>query len=219
MLNKKGRELAKVKKKSAAKKTLKRAVNSAEPKKLKTKSKKPDPQNFTLRLNEDIYPVERDVLFRPDRLKYVRKILKPQGCVFCTAEKSGVGLDSLVLAQTRFSQVVVNKFPYNSGHLLVMPRRHEGSLLNLSTEESADLHLLLQKAMGVLQKTYSPGGFNVGLNQGAVAGAGIPDHLHYHLVPRWSGDLNFFPLIAETKTVIETIETTFNRLLPSFREI
>ena len=211
--------MAKVKKKLTAKKTLKKSARAAQPKKQKSSLQKLDAKNFHLKLNESIYPIERDVLFRPDRLKYVRKILKPQGCVFCTAEKSGVGLDSLVLAQTRFSQVVVNKFPYNSGHLLVMPRRHEGSLLNLSTEESADLHLLLQKAMGVLQKTYSPGGFNVGLNQGAVAGAGIPDHLHYHLVPRWSGDLNFFPLIAETKTVIETIETTFNRLLPSFREI
>jgi ATP adenylyltransferase len=111
---------------------------------------------------------------------------------------------------------VINKFPYNPGHILVLPLRHCGDLLKLSAEEYTDLQAVLRKCAEAIQTVYSPAGFNLGLNHGAVAGAGIPEHLHYHLVPRWSGDLNFFPLIAETKVVVESLESTYNRLLAFF---
>lgn len=114
--------------------------------------------------------------------------------------------------------VVLNKFPYNSGHLLVLPRRHCGDLQKLSAEESADLWRVLNLTMEVLQSVYQPGGLNVGLNHGAVAGAGIPDHLHFHVIPRWAGDLNFFPLIAETKVVVESLEQSWDRLKIAFQE-
>lgn len=174
------------------------------------------PAQAVLKAGKDIWPMERDVLFRPDRFKYVRKLIKPQGCVFCNAAKSEASFETLCVYKTKYSMIVLNKFPYNSGHLLIIPQKHEGDLLALSKEAYADLNETLRLAMKALQEIYQPGGVNVGLNHGAVAGAGIPDHLHYHVIPRWSGDLNFFPLIAETKVVVESLEQTYDRLLGYF---
>jgi len=162
------------------------------------------------------WPQERNVLFRPDRLQYVKKLLPDRGCVFCLSAESKVSFETLCLYKSKHSQILVNKFPYNSGHILVLPLRHCGSLLDLSAGEFQDLHQTLRMAMEAVEKVYSPNGINLGMNHGKVSGAGIPDHLHYHLVPRWAGDLNFFPLIAETKVVVETLETTYNRLLAFF---
>lgn len=173
----------------------------------------------SISLNGEIWPLERDILFRPDRYKYVRKLVKPQSCVFCSSAKSAIEFESLCLFKTKKSMVVLNKFPYNSGHILVLPRRHVGSLIELTPAESKDLHELLVKATKVLSLAYEPGGINVGMNLGAVAGAGIPDHIHYHVIPRWSGDLNFFPLVAETKTVIESLEISYQRLLAYFKKV
>lgn len=170
--------------------------------------------SFSLKLGQNVWPLERDVLFRPDRLKYVRKLIKPEGCVFCLAAKSQApDVETLCVYQSAHSMIILNKFPYNSGHLLVLPQRHCGDLTLLSDGEYQDLQLTLRLAVKALQAVYEPGGINIGMNHGAVAGAGIPEHLHYHVIPRWAGDLNFFPLIAETKTVIESLERTFDRLL------
>lgn len=165
-----------------------------------------------IKINKDIWPLERDVLFRPDRMKYVRKLIKTDGCVFCHASKKPKSFETLCVYKSKHSMIVLNKFPYNSGHILIIPRRHCGDLLSLSKEEYRDLQDTIRLAMGVLKETYSPGGFNLGLNHGSVAGAGIPEHLHYHLIPRWSGDLNFFPLIAETKVLVESLEQTYEKL-------
>lgn len=171
-----------------------------------------------IQINSDVWPLERDVMFRPDRLKYVRKLIKTEGCVFCKAAKSEApDFDTLCVHKTEHSILILNKFPYNPGHLLVLPKIHQGDLVSLSSVAYQDLHELLREAIKALQQVYQPGGINVGLNMGAVAGAGIPDHLHYHAIPRWSGDLNFFPLIAETKTVVESLETTFDRLVAYFK--
>jgi ATP adenylyltransferase len=168
-------------------------------------------------LKKNIWPSERDVLFRPDRYKYVRKLIKPEGCVFCSACENPVGFSTLCVHKTKHSMLVLNKYPYNSGHVLILPKRHCANILDLSNEEFHDLQNLFRLSMKAVQEVYSPVGFNMGLNQGAVAGAGIPDHLHYHLVPRWAGDLNFFPLLAETKVVIESLEVSFDRLLGYFK--
>jgi ATP adenylyltransferase len=173
--------------------------------------------SLMLSLDKKVWPVERDVLFRPDRLKYVRKLVSAEGCVFCDAERVGVGFESLVLHQTKLSMVVLNKFPYNPGHVLVIPRRHCGDILELTDAEYTDLQELVRKAFHALTRAFTPGGINLGLNHGAVAGAGIPGHLHYHLVPRWTGDLNFFPLIAETKAIPTSLEASYNSLLEAFR--
>lgn len=178
-----------------------------------TKKKKNEPKK------KSTWPLQRKVLFRPDRLNYVRKILKPQGCVFCSSAKGDVGLETLCLFKTKYSQVVLNKYPYNNGHLLVLPLEHVGNIFDLSPERYSDLHQTLRIACEAVQKVYEPNGFNVGLNHGMSSGAGIPDHLHYHIVPRWSGDLNFFPLIAETKVVIETLEQSFNKFSEYFNSL
>lgn len=190
-------------------------------------------------------PLERAVLFKPDRLKYIRKVGQPAGCVFCAAlakaelakaaraASSDSGADraalseSLVLYQGQHAFVIMNKYPYNSGHLLILPKRHEGDLLKLTDDELFEIAVLQRRCVEILNAANQPvakgqspriPGVNIGLNLGAAAGAGIPDHLHVHIVPRWNGDTNFFPLIAETKVVAETLEQTFERLLPYFNE-
>lgn len=170
-----------------------------------------------LKVGSEVWPLERDVLFRPDRFKYVRKLVKTEGCVFCTAAEAAPSFETLCVYQTDQSMIILNKFPYNSGHLLVLPRCHCGDLLKLESDDYTDLMATLKLGLQALEEVYQPGGVNAGLNHGAVAGAGIPDHLHFHLIPRWSGDLNFFPLIADTKVVIESLEQTWDRLRTWFQ--
>lgn len=175
------------------------------------RTKKSSAVSAIVGLNKDIWPMERDVFFRPARLKYVRKLMKKEGCVFCYSDdtvKRDQAEENLCVYKTKYSQIVINKFPYNSGHLLILPLRHCGDFLSLESHEYADLMDTLRIAVQAVTTIYNPQGYNIGLNNGSSAGAGIPDHLHFHLVPRWNGDLNFFPLIAETKLVVENVEDT-----------
>ena len=172
---------------------------------------------FCERIAKDIWPQERDFFERPERLRYVRKLLPVEGCVFCNAEKQGVGFDILCLLQKSKSLILLNKYPYNTGHLLILPRRHVADLWDLTPEENAEIARWIQASLKNLKKVYQCEGFNVGLNHGSVAGAGIPEHLHWHIIPRWNGDTNFFPLIAETKALPESLEQTYNKLKESFR--
>lgn len=182
---------------------------------VKTSSKLKSNSSVSLR---DIWPQERDFMQRPDRLKYVRKLVRPKGCVFCSAAKKGVGFDSLVLFKNKSVMVMLNKYPYNNGHLLVLPVRHCGDLGKLKPAEHLKVSEAVRLTAMALQEVYGCAGLNIGLNHGSVAGAGIPEHLHWHVIPRWAGDTNFFPLIAETKVHAETLEQTFNRLLPFFKK-
>lgn len=192
-----------LKKKTVKKKTVKKKGSQ------KTRAPK---DSAELRISKDIWPLERDVLFRPDRMKYVRKLIKSDGCVFCRAAQEEPSFDTLCVYKSKHSMVVLNKFPYNSGHVLVLPLRHCGDLLKLSDAEYTDLQETIRWVMKAIETAYEPGGMNLGLNHGATAGAGIPEHLHYHLIPRWSGDLNFFPLIAETKVLVESLSQTYEKL-------
>jgi len=157
----------------------------------------------------------REILWRPDRFSYLSDKKKPE-CVFCDALKKGLSVESLVVGMTDLSMIIMNKYPYNNGHLLVLPKRHVADVLDVTEEEYLDINRLLRKTVAALRKCYSspPAGFNLGLNLGSVAGAGIPSHLHYHVIPRWLGDSNFFPLVAQTKVISETLEQTYKRLLP-----
>jgi len=202
------------KSKSTPKKAFKKSPKSSSS---HSKSNSSSKNKFQIQAGKEIWPLERDVLFRPDRFKYVRKLIEPQGCVFCRAAKEKLSFGTLCVYKSKHSMIILNKFPYNSGHILVIPTDHIGDPLQLSDAAYKDLHETLKLAIGALQQVYQPGGLNVGLNLGAVAGAGIPDHLHYHVIPRWSGDLNFFPLVAETKTVIESLEMSFDRLVAYFK--
>lgn len=187
-------------------------------KKAKSAARTPAKKQNVLDLRE-IWPQERDLMIRPDRYKYVRKLVKPKNCVFCGCAKKKESVETLTVVKTPFSMVVMNKFPYNNGHLLVIPRRHCGELNALSVEEYSDLMEVLRKSMQVLTKVYGCEGMNVGMNHGAVAGAGIPKHLHWHVIPRWFGDVNFFPLIAETKVVVESLESSYHRLKEAWQEV
>jgi ATP adenylyltransferase len=148
----------------------------------------------------------------------VRKLFQKPGCVFCQAIAGGVGFENLLLYKDEEALVVLNKFPYNTGHLLVLPHRHCGHPLDLSEAEYQRVQQITRVSLYALEDCYQADGLNLGLNLGAAAGAGIPDHMHYHLIPRWSGDANFFPLVAETKVIVETLEETYRRLLPYYQE-
>lgn len=176
-------------------------------------------KDWSAELVKAVWPQERDFFERPDRYRYVRKLLpgSGSGCVFCDASRAGVGAGSLVLAQDRDVLVIMNKYPYNTGHLLILPRKHVGEIWKLSEGVNAGLAKWIRKSAGILTKVLRCQGLNIGMNHGAVAGAGIPQHLHWHIVPRWGGDTNFFPLIAETKALPETLEQTYERLAPHFK--
>ncbi|PIU01183.1 MAG: HIT family hydrolase [Bdellovibrionales bacterium CG10_big_fil_rev_8_21_14_0_10_45_34] len=164
------------------------------------------------------WPGLKNVLFRPDRYNYVKKVFPTTECVFCVAAQDAPKFENLVVHRSEYSLIVINKYPYNSGHLLVMPRAHIGGLLKLDTRQYTDLHECLRLALRAVEEVYEPQAVNIGMNHGKVAGAGIPEHLHYHLVPRWGGDTNFFPLIAGTKVVVENLDTSYARLKSWFSE-
>lgn len=177
-----------------------------------------EPRNLDTVISlSDVWPQERDIMERPHRWKYVRKMIPAKGCVFCSSVEKGPTPESLIVGETKNVAIVLNKFPYNTGHLMVIPKKHTGDLIALPLELHLEVMTQLKNAVAILKKEYNCAGFNVGLNLGAVAGAGLPEHLHWHVVPRWAGDTNFFPLIAETKVLPETLEQTYKRLRPLFK--
>ena len=140
---------------------------------------------------------------------------RPEGCVFCDLLKGEDG-EERILERTELAFVTLAKYPYNPGHLLVLPVRHTGDLEDLSSEEDAEIARMLKRCLRALREEEEPHGFNVGLNLGRVAGAGIPDHLHWHVVPRWGGDTNFMPVVGETRVLPQLLEDTYRRLKPAF---
>ena len=137
----------------------------------------------------------------------------PTGCIFCDALASGDDKGNLILRRSPKAFLILNKYPYASGHVMAAVNRHAGSLEDLPPEEIAELMELAQTALRALNLAYAPDGFNVGLNQGRAAGAGVPKHLHIHVVPRWSGDVNFMPVVSDTRVLPESLDTTYDRLL------
>jgi ATP adenylyltransferase len=137
-------------------------------------------------------------------------------CVFCTIRDGAE--DDRVLTRTELSYVVLNKFPYNPGHIMIVPNRHVGDLIDLDSNEHLDMQQLLARSERALRGAGDPHGFNIGMNLGRVAGAGIPDHLHWHLIPRWGGDTNFMPAIGTTRVLPELLADTYARLKPEFEE-
>ena len=133
-------------------------------------------------------------------------------CVFCAALAVGDDRRALILKRGRLAFLILNAFPYASGHLMAVITRHVGTLEAATAEELAEAMALLQCASRAVGTAYHPDGFNVGLNQGRVAGAGVLGHLHVHLVPRWNGDTNFMPVIGETRVLPEALEATYDRL-------
>ncbi len=159
-------------------------------------------------------------LWAPWRLEFIEGAqANPPGCIFClfpAKEGEAPYRAHLLLGRSRHSFAILNKFPYNNGHLMVVPRRHSADLAGLPPEEGDDLHRLLQLSVRLLGEAYRPEGYNVGMNLGRIAGAGIADHLHYHVVPRWNGDTNFMPVLAETKVMIEHLSSSYEKLRAAF---
>lgn len=153
-------------------------------------------------------------LWAPWRLEYIKQAGDQTECVFCeeAAGKLAEGGDTLLLHAGDAVVVILNKYPYSSGHLMVAPRRHVGSLAELTDAEVVEIHRLAVAAIDVLGRVYGPGGFNLGWNLGHIAGAGIADHVHLHVVPRWSGDTNFMPVLADVKVLPEHLLETRDRL-------
>ena len=141
-------------------------------------------------------------LWAPWRLEYVSHADEQEGCVFCAA-RDGDDAERLVVARRPQAFALLNRFPYTSGHLMIAPRRHAGALRELGDEEALEVHRLAGAAIAALEATYRPEGFNLGWNLGRVAGAGIVDHVHLHVVPRWAGDTNFMPVLADVKVLPE----------------
>jgi ATP adenylyltransferase len=137
---------------------------------------------------------------------------KPAGCIFCNAFTSDDDRGHLVLARTEHAFLILNAYPYASGHLMVALKRHVAVLMEARLEELTDVMTLVQRAVSALDGEYRPDGYNIGLNQGSGAGAGIADHLHMHVVPRWGGDSNFMPVVADVRVLPETLDRTWERL-------
>ena len=151
-------------------------------------------------------------LWAPWRLEYVGSADEQEGCLFCDAARSGDDEASLVVHRAEHAIVLLNKFPYTSGHFMVAPLRHVGEFGELTDEEALELHRLASSGIGALAQTYEPQGYNLGWNLGRIAGAGVVDHVHLHVVPRWGGDTNFMPVLADVKVVPEHLIETRRRL-------
>lgn len=157
-------------------------------------------------------------LWAPWRIQYI-KSTPPAECIFCTLPREGRDREHRILHQGDRVFAILNTFPYNSGHLMIVPRRHVADLGHLEDAEILDLVHLTTAAMEAIRETYRSEGFNVGINIGRAAGAGIVDHLHVHVVPRWVGDTNFMPVVGEVKVIPEDLSITYDRLTKTLRAV
>lgn len=158
-------------------------------------------------------------IWAPWRMEYIENVDKGGGCFLCEILKGKNDKENLILHRGKESFVVLNRYPYNSCHLMVVPNLHSSDLLELTDSCQLEMMILCGKSMNALKNSVGAQGFNCGMNFGRVAGAGLESHYHLHIVPRWSGDTNFFPVLGETKSMPEYLEDTYERLIGEFRKI
>jgi ATP adenylyltransferase len=158
------------------------------------------------------------VLWAPWRMGYILAENKADGCIFCPGTDRSADPERLILHVGPRTMVVMNRFPYNNGHLLVAPVKHVSSLERLNQDEMLGLLLMVRKSIEILKQVMKPDGFNVGLNLGHVAGAGMENHMHFHIVPRWKGDTNFMTVIEDVRVIPEHIQATYAKLVPLFQK-
>lgn len=154
-------------------------------------------------------------LWAPWRMDYILE-RKQKSCIFCKKPKERKDRENLILYQNQYAFVMMNKFPYNNGHLMVIPKRHCLDLEQLDDKEFRELSYLLKASTQILNRSLRPHGFNIGINIGKVGGAG-EEHIHFHIVPRWNGDTNFMPVLSETKIIPEYLEETYQKLHSAFK--
>jgi ATP adenylyltransferase len=156
-------------------------------------------------------------LWAPWRLEYIQSP-EQDGCIFCVDDDSTDDQARLVVARGAYSYVIMNRYPYSNGHLMLSPYRHLAEFAKLDTDEILEIHQLLVLSQRALRDVCAAQGFNVGWNIGRVAGAGIADHLHMHIVPRWAGDSNFMPVLADIRVIPQHIEKTYTLLVEAFSQ-
>jgi len=156
-----------------------------------------------------------ELMWSPWRIEYIR-MEKPAGCILCNKPKEKKDADNCIVFRGEKNFIMMNMYPYNPGHLLIAPYRHVDGLDKLTKAEMHEHAELIQKCIKVLRKAFKPTGFNIGVNMGAVAGAGIADHVHSHVVPRWQGDTNFMPVVGEVRVIPEAIIETYQLLKKMF---
>jgi len=152
-----------------------------------------------------------EYLFRPWRMKYIMAE-KLKGCIFCDKPQEDRDKENYILYRAKTCFIMLNIYPYNNGHLMIAPYKHLPDLQGIEDRELSELMLVTRKSIQILTKAMKPDGFNIGLNLGRVAGAGVEDHLHVHVVPRWNGDTNFMPTIGDTKVIPELLDATYEKL-------
>jgi len=158
-----------------------------------------------------------DLLWAPWRMSYIENVdKKDEGCVFCTKPSETDDKKNLILYRGKTCFIIMNLYPYNNGHLMVIPYKHTSDMLSLDNETSSELWALLCRCKDALSKAFRPDGFNIGMNLGRPAGAGIDKHIHMHIVPRWNGDTNFFPVLGETKVISQSLSETYEALKGHF---
>jgi ATP adenylyltransferase len=153
-----------------------------------------------------------DHLWSPWRMKYIQNQEPPNGCVFCLAAAQELDAENLVIKRAKHAFVILNRYPYTSGHLMVVPYLHVSTIEDLDPETRQEMIELVNQSMIVLRSIYQPQAFNLGANIGAAAGAGIAEHVHMHVVPRWSGDTNFMTAIGQTRILPEELSETYRRI-------
>ena len=158
------------------------------------------------------------IMWAPWRIEYIRSP-KHDGCIFCDFPKENRDKERLILYRGEHCFIIMNNYPYNPGHVMIAPYRHVGKWEDLTDQELLEMMQLSQLVIKALKRTMNPHGFNMGVNLGRVAGAGIDDHVHLHIVPRWNGDTNFMPVIADTKVIPESLEEAYDELKAAIDEI
>ncbi|MCE9644982.1 MAG: HIT domain-containing protein [Chloroflexi bacterium] len=157
-------------------------------------------------------------LWSPWRMTYIENHEKEDGCVFCNAQAKADGPDNLIAFRGRNAYVILNRFPYTSGHLMSIPFEHKPNLEELNAETRAEMMELASRCTTVLREIYKAESFNVGINIGEAAGAGVKGHVHIHIVPRWAGDTNFMSSVGETRVLPEALEDTYKRVREAFEK-
>ncbi|MCX8084234.1 MAG: HIT domain-containing protein [Calditerrivibrio sp.] len=152
-------------------------------------------------------------IWAPWRMRYIDGSHKDDGCIFCEKPKQNSDKENLIVYRGEYAFAIMNLFPYTNGHTMVTPYRHTALFEDLTDKEVLDIHNVASKIMKAIKKIMNPDGFNLGYNLGRTAGAGIVDHIHFHIVPRWNGDTNFMPVIAEVKVISEHIEQTYDKII------
>jgi ATP adenylyltransferase len=155
-------------------------------------------------------------IWSPWRMEYIENHSKEEGCVFCKAQALADGPENLIVHRGSLAYVILNRYPYTSGHVMVVPFKHKPTLEELAVPDRAEMMELTSFATGVLRLIYQTTAFNVGINMGEAAGAGVKEHVHIHVVPRWAGDTNFMSSLAETRVLPELLEDTWQRIRAGF---